>query len=79
MLIRFVSHDHGGFARRLYVKDDTTVADLFEQEMEDADPRDYEISIRRDGHRMDYLTEDEPLRENDLVIIRPNKVVGGSR
>jgi len=79
MQIRYLNHEGGGFAVRLEIAEGTTVGEFFNQQMPNESARNYEITIRRRGERLEHLTAGEPLQENDLVLIRPNKAGGGTR
>ncbi len=71
MDILFINNDGGGFADRLTIEPQTTVAQLFAQRLPNAKSSDYLIRVNRQP-----ATADQVLAPGDRVSITPTKIEG---
>ena len=71
MEILFINNDGGGFADRLTIEANTTVAQLFDQRLPNAKSSDYLIRVNRQP-----ATADQVLEPGDRVSITPTKIEG---
>ena len=71
MEIMFINNDGGGYADRITIAPETTVAQLFQQRMSHAKPADYLIRVNRQP-----ATADQVLEPNDRVSFTPTKIEG---
>ena len=71
MRVLVINNDGGGFADYLEVEAGTTVAQLFQQQVKHARPRDYLIRVNRQPTAHDQL-----LQEGDRVSFTPTKIEG---
>lgn len=71
MKILVINNDGGGFADYQDISDGTTVADLFAQQMKQANPSDYLIRVNRQP-----CAPDQALQDGDRVSITPTKIEG---
>jgi hypothetical protein len=70
MRILFINND-GGFADHIDVKDGTTVAQLFANQVPHGKAQDYLIRVNRQP-----AAADQPLAPGDRVSITPTKIEG---
>ena len=73
MEILFINNDGGGFADRITISPETTVAGLFQQRLPHAKPSDYLIRVNRQP-----ATADQVLEPNDRVSFTPTKIEGAT-
>ena len=73
MEILFINNDGGGFADRLTIEANTTVAQLFDQRLPNAKSSDYLIRVNRQP-----ATADQVLEPGDRVSITPTKIEGAA-
>ena len=73
MRIMFINNHGGGFADFLDVRDETTVEELFHQEISGCKPEDFLIRVNRQP-----VTRDTRLVEGDRVSITPTKIEGAA-
>ncbi len=73
MRILFLNNHGGGFAAHIDVAENTTVAQLFEQQMHGCKPQDYLIRVDRMP-----ATADQVLIEGQRVSATPVKIEGAS-
>ncbi|WP_417379066.1 MoaD/ThiS family protein [Gimesia sp.] len=71
MKLLLINNDGGGFADYIDVSAGTTVAQLFEQHMGDAEARDYLIRVNRQP-----CPPDQQLQDADRISITPTKIEG---
>jgi sulfur carrier protein ThiS len=71
MKLLVVNNDGGGFADYVDVPEGTTVAGLFERQMQGAKPAHYLIRVNRQP-----CPPDQVLQEGDRVSITPTKIEG---
>ena len=71
MRILVINNDGGGFADYIEVADDTTVQQLFEQQVESPSPDNYLIRVNRQP-----VAADQVLHEGDRVSFTPTKIEG---
>ena len=71
MQIMFINNEGGGFADDLEVGENTTVGQLFEQQMKDCSPESYLIRVNRQP-----AAADQVLKEGDRVSFTPTKIEG---
>jgi sulfur carrier protein ThiS len=69
--ILVINNDGRGFADYIEVAEDTTVDQLFRQQMEGADPDAYLIRVNRLP-----VSADQVLQHGDRVSITPTKIEG---
>ena len=73
MEILFINNDGGGFADRITITPETTVAQLFQLRLPNAKAADYLIRVNRQP-----ATADQVLEPHDRVSITPTKIEGAS-
>jgi len=71
MKILFVNNDGGGFADYIEIESDTTVEDLFLDQV-GGEASDYLIRVNRQP-----CAADQVLQEGDRISITPTKIEGG--
>ena len=71
MNILYINNDGGGFADRIDVPEDTTVATLFADKMPNRKAADFLIRVNRQPS-----TADQVLKLDDRVSITPSKIEG---
>lgn len=71
MKVLLINNDGGGFADYIEVATGTTVAQLFEQCMADADASNYLIRVNRQP-----CPPDQTLQDGDRISITPTKIEG---
>lgn len=71
MKVLLINNDGGGFADYIEVATGTTVSQLFEQRMVDANASDYLIRVNRQP-----CPPDQQLQDGDRVSITPTKIEG---
>ena len=71
MEILFINNDGGGFADRITIAAQTTVAQLFQQRLPHAKSTDYLIRVNRQ-----LATADQVLAPGDRVSLTPTKIEG---
>ena len=71
MKVLLINNDGGGFADYIDVPAETTVAQLFEQKMGDAEDHDYLIRVNRQP-----CPPDQQLQDGDRISITPTKIEG---
>ena len=71
MRVLVINNDGGGFADYLEVDAGTTVAQLSQQQLKYAKPRDYLIRVNRQP-----TAPDQVLQEGDRVSFTPTKIEG---
>lgn len=71
MKVLLINNDGGGFADYIEVATGTTVSQLFEQRMADANASDYLIRVNRQP-----CPPDQQLQDGDRVSITPTKIEG---
>jgi len=69
--VTFINNDGAGFADVLEVAAGTTVGQLFEEQLGDADPASYLIRVNREPTASDRL-----LADGDRVSCTPSKIDG---
>ena len=74
MKLLLINNDGGGFADYIEVPAGSTVAQLFEQKMGDAQVRDYLIRVNRQP-----CPPDQQLQDGDRISITPTKIEGAKR
>lgn len=71
MQILFINCDGGGFANHIEVPEDTTVRQLFEQQVKSGNPANYLIRVNRQP-----VSPDQVLQAGDRVSFTPTKIDG---
>ena len=71
MRILFINNDGGGFADHIEVAADTTVDQLFQQQVPHGKPQDYLIRVNRQP-----VPSNHQLMEGDRVSFTPTKIEG---
>jgi len=71
MKILYINNSGGGFADHIEVEENTTIAMLFQQRMQNAKASDYLIRVNRQPVSQEYT-----LKEDDRVTITPVKIDG---
>ncbi|WP_417390833.1 MoaD/ThiS family protein [Gimesia sp.] len=71
MKVLLINNDGGGFADYIEVPTGTTVSQLFEQRMADADASNYLIRVNRQP-----CPPDQTLQDGDRISITPTKIEG---
>ena len=71
MQVLMINNDGGGFADYLTLEHNTTITQLFEQQMPGRAPQDYLIRVNREPVPSDYV-----LKEGDRVSVTPVKIEG---
>jgi sulfur carrier protein ThiS len=74
MRILVINNDGGGFADYVDVDEGTTVAELFEQQVDSGKPEDYLIRVNRQPVPADYV-----LKDGDRASFTPTKIEGAFR
>ncbi|WP_278465709.1 MoaD/ThiS family protein [Gimesia maris] len=71
MKVLLINNDGGGYADYIEVATGTTVSQLFEQRMRDANASDYLIRVNRQP-----CPPDQTLEDGDRISITPTKIEG---
>ena len=71
MKVLLINNDGGGFADYIDVATGTTVSQLFEQRMANANASDYLIRVNRQP-----CPPDQELQDGDRISITPTKIEG---
>jgi hypothetical protein len=71
MKLFFINNEGTGFADHIDVEPGTTVRQLFNQRMKNAQPADFLIRVNRQP-----VPADQVLQENDRVSFTPTKIHG---
>lgn len=71
--VLFINNEGGGFADYVEVEEGTTMVQLFNAQLPDADPKSYLIRINRE-----VCSADQVLKNNDRVSCTPTKMDGQS-
>ena len=71
MKVLLINNDGGGFADYIDVATGTTVSQLFEQRMANANSSDYLIRVNRQP-----CPPDQTLQDGDRISITPTKIEG---
>jgi sulfur carrier protein ThiS len=71
MRLLVINADGGGFADYLEVDEGTTVRELFEQQVQTPDPKNYLIRVNRQP-----VPADQVLQEGDRISFTPTKIEG---
>ena len=71
MKVLLITNDGGGFADYIEVATGTTVSQLFEQRMANANASDYLIRVNRQP-----CPPDQTLKDGDRISITPTKIEG---
>ncbi|MEQ8851181.1 MoaD/ThiS family protein [Gimesia sp.] len=71
MKVLLINNDGGGFADYIEVATGTTVSQLFEQRMRDANASEYLIRVNRQP-----CPPDQTLEDGDRISITPTKIEG---
>ena len=71
MKILVINNNGGGFADYIDVAEGTTVAQLFERQVQNAKPGDYLIRVNRQP-----CPADQVLLEGDRISMTPTKIEG---
>lgn len=74
MKILLINNDGGGYADYVEVPDGTTVAQLFERQIDSSRPSDYLIRVNRQP-----CPADQVLQDGDRISITPTKIAGAAR
>ena len=67
--VQFVNNDGGGFAENVFVDVGTTLKQLFDRRMRNADPSRYVIRVNGQSKEANY-----PLQHGDKIHVVPTKV-----
>lgn len=73
MRVLVINNDGGGFADYLDVRQDITVAELFQQVTKSSRAEDYLIRVNRQP-----CAADQVLREGDRISFTPTKIEGAN-
>jgi hypothetical protein len=73
MKLFFINNEGTGFADHIDVEPGTTVRQLFNQRMKNAQPADFLIRVNRQP-----CPADQVLQENDRVSFTPTKIHGAA-
>ncbi len=74
MKILWINNDGGGYANQIDVNEGTTVSELFEHKIHNANASDNMIRVNRQPTERDYV-----LQDGDRVSCTPVKIEGASR
>lgn len=69
--IQFINNDGGGYAEFVNVDPGTTLQQLFDRRMANANPAKYMIRVNREPKPANYVLQSE-----DKVSVTPTKVAG---
>ena len=73
MQVLYINNDGGGFADHIEIESELSLADFFEQRVQQGKSEDYLIRVNRQPVSSNYT-----LQEGDRISITPTKIEGAS-